>query len=58
MRFKKYRIARNEYLEYEVQFWSLWFPFWRCVNYNRFKTIDGAKEYYKEITNPFPPINL
>jgi hypothetical protein len=46
----KYRIVRDQYMGYEVQYKCWWFPFWVEHGFtNTHKTIEEARGYIDEI---------
>lgn len=46
IKFKKYRIVRDNFAGYECQVWRLWWPFWCQMNItNTHRTIEQAKEF-------------
>lgn len=54
MRIKKYRIVTDNYAGYEVQVWTIWFPFWVQVSYhgrgvNTFPSLDAAIHYIRTL---------
>lgn len=49
IRFKKYRIVKDNFLGYECQCWRLWFPFWIQMGWtNTHTTIENARKFIDE----------
>lgn len=46
IKFKKYRIVKDNYCGFECQVWRLWFPFWIQMGFtNTHTSLEKAKEY-------------
>lgn len=44
--YKRYRIVRDNYLGYEVQYWRLWYPFWvQAGGSNTHDSLEEARLY-------------
>lgn len=52
MKFKKYRVVRDNYCGYEVQTWRAWFPFWIQGKVNTHSSLEQAKKYINKLKAP------
>jgi|LakMenEpi03Aug12_release.lakeMendotaPanAssembly.Ray.scaffolds.fasta_scaffold867282_1 hypothetical protein len=52
IKFKKYRIVKDNCNGYECQVWRLWFPFWVEMNFsNTHTSIEKAKCFIENNSN-------
>jgi hypothetical protein len=52
IKFKKYRIVKDNFNGYECQVWRLWFPFWVQMNFsNTHTSIEKAKCFIENNSN-------
>ena len=52
MKFKKYRVVRDDYAGFEVQYRKIWFPFWIQACINTHSSLEKAIKYIETLKSP------
>jgi len=48
----EYRVVKDSYAGYEVQYRRWWFPIWIQVGVNTWSTLDRAEQFARQVAHP------